>query len=62
VTAAELIKLRQRLHWSQAAAAKQLGCSTRSIVNWEKGATKIPTNIALAASAVLLGLPPYGSK
>lgn len=60
MTAAELIKLRQRLKWSQAEAARKLGCSTSSIFNWEKGVSKIPESIALAASAVLMNLPPYG--
>lgn len=60
MTASELIKLRERLKWSQAEAARKLGCSARSIVNWEKGVTKIPKNIALAAGAVLMNIPPYG--
>lgn len=60
MTAAELIKLRRRLKWSQAEAARKLGCSARSIVNWEKGISKIPESIALAASAVMMNLPPYG--
>lgn len=62
VTAQQLQKLRERMNWSQAEAAEHLGCSKRSIANWERGTTKIPRNIALAASAVLLNLPPYGSK
>lgn len=62
MTAAQLKALRDRLHWSQSEAARQLGCSARSIANWEKGATKIPHSIALAASAVLMNLPPYGDK
>ncbi len=62
MTAAELLKLRRRLNWSQAEAARQLGCSTRSILNWEKGTNPIPKNIALAASAVLMNLPPYGKS
>jgi len=60
MTAAELIKLRERLNWSQAEAARKLGCSARSIVNWEKGKHRIPDNIALAVSAVLMNIPPYG--
>lgn len=60
MTASELSKLRERLKWSQAEAAKQLGCSTRSIVNWENGTNKIPKSIALAAAAVMMNLPPYG--
>ena len=60
MTAAELIKLRQRFNWSQAEAAGKLGCSIRSIVNWEKGVNKIPPSIALAAAAVVMDIPPYG--
>jgi transcriptional regulator with XRE-family HTH domain len=48
------------MHWSQAEAARQLGCSARSIANWESGKTKIPKSIALAASSVMLNIPPYG--
>ena len=60
MTASELIAIRERLRLSQSEAARQLGCSTRSIANWEKGVTPIPKSIALAASAVLMNLPPYG--
>lgn len=60
MTAKELIELRARLKWSQAEAARKLGCSARSIVNWEKGTAKIPQSVALAASAALMNLPPYG--
>jgi transcriptional regulator with XRE-family HTH domain len=62
MTAAELIKLRERFGWSQAEAARQLGCSLSSIHNWEKGVNKIPDSIALAAAAVAMNLPPYGLK
>ena len=62
MTASDLIKLRARLKWSQAEAARKLGCSARSIVNWESGVSKIPKNIALAAAAVVMNLPPYGKK
>jgi transcriptional regulator with XRE-family HTH domain len=60
MTASELIKLRKRFRWSQSEAASKLGCSIRSISNWEKGVMKIPKNIALAASAAAMNLPPYG--
>lgn len=60
MTAAELVQLRKRLSWSQAEAARQLGCSPRSIINWEKGTNKIPLSIAFAATAVVMNLPPYG--
>jgi DNA-binding transcriptional regulator YiaG len=62
MNASELIELRQRFYWSQAEAARQLGCSLRSITNWEKRTHKIPKHIALAAAAVVMNLPPYGEK
>lgn len=57
----DLIALRKRFNWSQSEAAKRLGCSVRSIVNWEKGVNKIPESISLAASAVAMNLPKYGA-
>lgn len=60
MTSSDLISLRERMKWSQSEAARQLGCSTRSIVNWESGDYLIPKSIALATSAVLMNVPPYG--
>lgn len=62
MTAAELKKWRERLHLSQADAARQLGCSRRSLQNWESGKHDIPKYIAMAVSAVSMALPPYGSR
>ena len=62
MTAAELKAFRQRNHYSQTEAAEALGCSLRSITNWEKGKLPIPGYIALAASAVAFGLPPMGGE
>lgn len=62
MTAEDLKRLRRKLGWSQAEAAKQLGCSTRSIVNWESASAKVPRTVALAASAILMSLPAYGDK
>jgi transcriptional regulator with XRE-family HTH domain len=62
VSGTELAKLRERLNLTRAQAAERLGCSARSIANWEKGETKIPRSIALAVSAFLLNLPPYGKE
>jgi len=58
----ELIELRKRFHWTQEEAARQLGCSKRSIVIWEKGVRPIPDSISLAASAVCMNLPKYGKS
>jgi transcriptional regulator with XRE-family HTH domain len=60
MNAEELLELRRRFNWSQEEAAARLGCSKRSIANWEKGTHKIPDSIALAASAVCMNLPKYG--
>ena len=60
--ASELKALRNRFKWSQKQAAIELGCSKRSIVNWEKGVHVIPGSIALAASAVCMNLPRYGDS
>lgn len=60
MTADDLIALRNRMNWTQAQAAAALGCSLRSIANWESGATTIPDSIALAASAAIANLPKYG--
>jgi transcriptional regulator with XRE-family HTH domain len=59
MTNVDLIELRQRFRWTQAEAAARLGCSKRSISNWEKGVHEIPEYIALAAAAVCMNLPPY---
>lgn len=56
----DLMGLRKRFGWSQSEAALRLGCSKRSITNWEKGINPIPVSIALAASAVCMNLPKYG--
>lgn len=45
-----------------AEAASLIGVSVRSIINWERGVYKIPRYVALAISAVQMGLPPYGSR
>lgn len=62
MNAAQLKRWREQLQLSQAAAAERLGCSRRSIQNWETGSARIPKYIAMAASAVSMNLPPYGEK
>lgn len=61
MTSLDLINFRRRFDFSQQEAAQALGCSPRAIYNWERGVTTIPESIALAASAVAMGLPKYGS-
>jgi len=60
VTATQLAKWRAQFKLSQADAAKLIGCSRRSLQNWESGANTIPKNIAMAVSAATMGLPAYG--
>lgn len=62
MNASDLIELRKRFGWSQAEAAIKLGCSRRSIANWEKEVNPIPDSIALAVSAVCMNLPKYGQS
>ena len=62
MTSLELIQFRKRFKLNQQQTAKALGCSPKAIFNWERGITKIPHSISLAASAVAMGLPPYGEK
>jgi transcriptional regulator with XRE-family HTH domain len=62
MTANELLEFRKRLHLSRREAAEKLGCSQKSISNWEKGINKIPDYIALAVSAVAMNLPKYGNN
>jgi len=62
MTAAQLREWRKRMSFTQAEAANHLGCSKRSIQNWEAGASDVPRYIALAMSAVIMNLPAYGKK
>ena len=62
MNADDLIMLRKQYDWNQTEAAKNLGCSIRSIQNWESGITKIPKSIALAAASAVNKTEPYGSK
>jgi len=60
MNASDLILLRKQSGWTQTEAAKRLGCSIRSIQNWESGIYKIPRSIALAAAAAVNETQPYG--
>lgn len=61
MTANELSEFRNRLHLSRLELSEQIGCSQKSLFNWEKGINKIPNSIALAVSAVAMNLPKYGT-
>lgn len=61
MTAIDLIEFRRRFKLTQPECARALGCSPRSITEWEAGRNSIPDSVALAASAFAMGLPKYGS-
>jgi hypothetical protein len=62
MTKLDLITFRKRFRLTKIATAEALGCSQRSIYNYEVLGFPIPKCIALAASAYAMGLPPYGDK
>lgn len=59
MTSSQLKSWRVHLKLSQSEAAKALGCSKMSIVNWE-GGRKIPDYVAFACTAVALNLKKWG--
>ncbi len=52
MTAETLLQWRKARGLSQTEMASALGCSRRSIVNWEAGAHEVPKYIALACAAL----------
>lgn len=54
---ASLIAWRERLNWSAAEAARQLGLARNTYMAYEKG-RKIPLSVAYACAAIAHGLPP----
>ena len=61
MTSLEMIQFRRRFGLNQREAAIELGCSARSIYNYERGIGKIPKMVGMAASAYAMGLPEYGA-
>lgn len=59
MTAHQLREWRRKRGLSQVAAAEAIGCSRRSIQNWEKGKA-IPEWVAKAIAAYQFNLPAYG--
>jgi transcriptional regulator with XRE-family HTH domain len=49
---------RERLHFTTAAAARELGISRNWAMKFESGAAPIPRHIALACAAIAHGLIP----
>lgn len=60
MTPASLAEWRKARGMSQQTLADVLGCSRRSIVNWEGGTNAIPQYIALACAAIAKRLMPAG--
>lgn len=58
MTAASLKAWRERMNFTQKKAADEIGCSVRSITNWEGGVADVPRYIALACAAIAQGVPP----
>lgn len=52
----------RRGHCTQREAARLLGVALRTYEDWEAGRNPIPGPVALACSAVLLGLKPFGEE
>jgi DNA-binding XRE family transcriptional regulator len=53
---------REQMGYTQYDAAHELGCSRKSLINWEKGRNRIPRYIALAMGALAMGMAPYGAR
>ena len=51
---------RERLGLSRAAFARAIGISPNTATAYEHGRNPIPLTVALAAAALLYGLPPVG--
>lgn len=58
----ELLRLRNRLKLSRQQMADAIGCSVGALRNWELGYYDVPKYIALACTAYVMNLPPYGVK
>jgi len=53
---------REQMGYTMNEAADELGCSKRSLTNWENGHFPIPRYIGLAMNALALNMRPYGSR
>ncbi len=60
MTPAQILVLwRERMGYTRQEAAAEIGCSIRSMVNWETGQLQPPRYIGLAMAALALGMKPY---
>ena len=60
MTKNEFLEWRKRNGFTQAEAARRIGCSKRALQYWEKGIHPIPKYVTMAVAAVQYNLPPYG--
>ncbi len=60
MTPADFLAARKRLKLSRAAFARAIGISPNTATAYEHGRHPIPLTVALAAAALLYGLPPVG--
>lgn len=60
MTPTDFIATHQRLGMSRAAFCRALGISLNAGTAYAKGRSPIPRVVALAAAALLYGLPPVG--
>jgi len=58
----DLMLFRRKFKLNQSECAEALGCSVRSIANWESSRLAIPDYIGLAASAYAHSLPSWGGR
>ena len=62
MTPADYTAWRTRLRLNKRQAAEALGASRNACTGYEQGRERIPLYVALACSAVAMGLPPYGQR
>ncbi len=60
MTATDFKSTRKRLGLSRAAFSRALGIAPNTATAYEHGRSPIPLTVALAAAALLYGLPPVG--
>lgn len=60
MTAESFTAWRDRLGFSKADAARELGLSRNTIIKFENGGAEIPRHIALACAAIERRIPPLG--
>ena len=59
MTSENLKAWRERLHWSKAKAARELGLSRTTYIGHEIGKITIRRPVALACAALALGIKPH---